>query len=298
MASSKAQYKVAILGQTGQVSTYLQRALHADKNIEVLVVGRDTLDLSAPERIATGLAALEFDLLINAAAFTAVDLAETEQAQAFAINRDAVQALATYCASENTPLIHYSTDYVFPGDAHEPYVETDQTGPTGVYGLSKLAGEQAVLASGARALILRTAWVYSNVGKNFYKTMLGLSASRKQLNVVNDQVGSPTYAGSIADATRQLALLLLTKQVRSDQFGVYHLTSQGQTHWAGFAEALFRANGIGDMQVQGIPSSEYPTPAKRPAYSVLSGAKLADQFGIALPNWLDALHECAQATVG
>ncbi len=296
MAANKAHYKIAILGETGQVSTYLQRAFKADKNIEVLVVGRGLLDLSTTTEIATHLDTLEFDLLINPAAFTAVDAAETEQAQAYAINSDAVAELARYCASKKKPLIHYSTDYVFPGDAHKPYLETDKTGPTGVYGLSKLAGEQAILASGAQALILRTAWVYSNVGKNFYRTMLGLAASRKELNVVNDQVGSPTYAGSIANATRQLALLLLNKQVRDDQLGVYHLTCQGQTHWAGFAEALFRVNGIGDMRVNGIPSSEYPTPAKRPAYSVLSGAKLADQFGIALPNWLDALHECARET--
>ena len=291
------KYSVALIGQHGQVSTYLQRAFKAHKDISLLVLGREQLDLSRPSTVADSMEGVEFNLLINPAAFTAVDLAEEQQEDSFAINRDAAEQLALVCAARKTPMIHYSTDYVFPGDATQPYVETDATGPTGIYGQSKLEGENAILATSAQAIILRTAWVYSNVGKNFYKTMLGLSSSRNELNVVNDQVGSPTYAGSIADATLKLSLLLLEQGVRDDQLGVYHLTCQGQTHWADFAQALFKANGIGHMTVNGIPSSEYPTPAKRPEYSVLNCAKLADQFGIALPNWKDALHDCAREKV-
>ena len=291
------KYTVALIGQHGQVSTYLQRAFKHQKEISLLVLGREELDLSQPDTISESLKGVEFDLLINPAAFTAVDLAEEQHEESFAINRDAAEQLALVCVERNTPMIHYSTDYVFPGDAVEPYVETDATGPTGVYGKSKLEGENAILATGAKAIILRTAWVYSNVGKNFYKTMLGLSESRNELSVVNDQVGSPTYAGSIADATLKLSRALLEQGVRDDQFGVYHLTCQGHTHWADFAQSLFRANGIGHMTVNGIPSSEYPTPAKRPEYSVLNCAKLADQFGIALPNWKDALHDCAREKV-
>lgn len=291
------KYTVALIGQHGQVSTYLQRAFKHEKDIRLLVLGREQLDLSRPDTVCESLEAVEFDLLINPAAFTAVDLAEEQHEQSFAINRDAAAQLALVCAKRKTPMIHYSTDYVFPGDATEPYVETDATGPTGIYGKSKLEGENAIFATGAQAIILRTAWVYSNIGKNFYKTMLGLSASRNELNVVNDQVGSPTYAGSIADATLKLSLLLLEQGIRDDQFGVYHLTCLGQTHWADFAQALFKANAIGHMTVNGIPSSEYPTPAKRPEYSVLNCGKLVAQFGIALPNWKDALLDCAREEV-
>ena len=288
---------VVILGQSGQVSTYLQRKLSSNPNLQIKVLGRDQVDLSRPNDIAAGLSAANADIIINPAAFTAVDLAETQQDDCFVANRDAVRAIAEFCAETSTPLIHFSTDYVFSGDAESPYKETDPTGPTGVYGHSKLEGEQAVLASGAPAVILRTAWVYSNVGKNFYKTMLALSESRNELNVVNDQVGSPTFAGSIANATASICEQMLAQEFDERKYGIYHLTCQGQCSWAEFAQAIFRANGVSSMTVHGIPSSEYPTPAKRPSYSVLSGAKLADQFGVALPNWLDALHDCAQETV-
>jgi len=288
--------KVMIIGRNGQVSTYLQRALDG-RVIELLVVGRESIDLSKPSLIDVALSKLAPDLIINPAAYTAVDLAEEENTQAFTVNRDAVIEIAAYSKRTDTPLIHFSTDYVFAGNAQTPYLETDTTGPTGVYGQSKLEGERAIIESGAPAVILRTAWVYSNHGKNFYKTMLDLAESRDQLSVVADQIGAPTYAGSIAEATRKLVDFILEQGgVKSEQAGVYHFTCQGQTSWCDFAKALFIENEITKMKVNSITSSEYPTPAQRPAYSVLNGEKLDDTFGISLPHWGTALAQCAAET--
>lgn len=284
--------RVLVIGQNGQVSTYLQRVL--PRVAKLVVAGRDQLDLAKPELVGAALDQFEVDIVINPAAYTAVDLAEQESELAYAINRDSAGEIAKWCAAKGIPLIHYSTDYVFDGDSDKPYVETDTPAPTGVYGASKLAGEQAILDSGASALILRTSWVYSNHGKNFYKTMLGLAESRNELSVVADQIGSPTYAGSIAQATTEIVEQLLAgKELNS---GVYHFTCQGQTSWHGFAQGLFGANGITSMQVNPIPTSEYPTPAKRPAYSVLSTQKLQDEFGVSLPLWPQALEDCVQET--
>lgn len=287
--------KILLIGQNGQVTTYLQRALSADYTLEV--AGRESLDLSKTDAIESILASYAPDLIINPAAFTAVDLAETEQDLAFKINRDAPAAIAQYCKSNNTPLIHFSTDYVFSGDAEEAYRETDETAPSGVYGQSKLQGEQAILNSGAPAIILRTAWVYSNHGKNFYKTMLGLSDRRDELSVVADQVGAPTYAGSIADATKLLLEKILEQGgINDDQVGVYHFTCQGQTSWCEFAKAIFVENEITKMTVNGITTADYPTPAKRPAFSVLDLGKLKDTFDVSLPHWGTALAHCAAET--
>lgn len=287
--------KILIIGQNGQVSTYLQRVLA--KGYEVVIAGRDLLDLSLVETVYESLAAISADVIINPAAYTAVDAAEDESEIAHKVNRDAVAEIARYSADQNVPLIHYSTDYVFDGDGKQAYLESDEVGPTGVYGRSKLAGERAVLRSGAPAIILRTSWVYSNHGKNFYKTMLSLSESRNELSVVNDQTGSPTYAGSIASATKQLLDIILDQgKLNVDQTGVFHFTCQGQTTWAEFAKAIFVENEVSNMLVNGIPSIEYPTPAKRPAFSVLDNTKLRDVFGISLPHWGTALSQCAAET--
>lgn len=286
---------ILLIGQNGQVSTYLQRVLSEAYNL--IVVGSDALDLSDVEAIGSRLESIAPDVIINPAAYTAVDLAETESSKAFAINRDAPAVIAAYCKKTDTPLIHFSTDYVFAGNAEQAYVETDATAPTGVYGQSKLEGENAILSSGAPAIILRTAWVYSNHGKNFYKTMLKLSQTRTELAVVADQFGAPTYAGSIADATKKL-LDIIVKQggISSEQLGVYHFTCQGQTSWCEFAKAIFVENEMSSMTVNGIASSEYPTPAKRPAFSVLNVDKLANTFDINLPHWGTALAHCAAET--
>lgn len=287
---------ILIIGQNGQVSTYLQRVLSPEYTVKVAT--REDIDLSRVTDIYAALERIAPSIIVNPAAYTAVDAAEEDQESAFTINRDAVAELGRFSKATNTPLIHFSTDYVFAGDANEPYAEAALVGPTGVYGQSKLEGEQAILSSGAPAIILRTAWVYSNHGKNFYKTMLGLSEQRTELNVVNDQIGAPTYAGSIADATKQLVDIIDQQGgITTEQSGVYHFTCQGKTSWADFAKAIFVENEITSMTVSGISTSEYPTPAQRPAYSVLNNTKLMDVFGITLPHWGTALSQCVAETV-
>jgi dTDP-4-dehydrorhamnose reductase len=286
---------VLLIGQNGQVTTYLQRILGDD--FRLIVAGRDQLDLSKLDSIRSILESIKPDMIVNPAAYTAVDMAEQESELAYCINRDAVAEIAAYSAATNTPLIHFSTDYVFAGDANAPYIESDDPAPTGVYGASKLAGERAITRSGAPAIVLRTSWVYSNHGKNFYQTMLNLAQNRSELSVVADQFGAPTYAGSIADATR-LLLLAIDRQgdLKPSQKGVFHFSCGGQTTWCDFAKSLFVVNGLDHMVVNKIATSEYPTPAKRPAFSVLDCSKLKSEFGVELPQWQDALEHCAAET--
>lgn len=290
--------RILLIGGNGQVSTYVQRALNnaqrlSELKVELQVASRDQLDLMHLDSIAATLEEMAPDIIINPAAYTAVDLAESEQEAAFTINRDAVAEIAAYCARKGVILIHFSTDYVFAGDASSPYLESDATAPTGVYGQSKLAGENAIIASGAQAIILRTAWVYSNHGKNFYKTMLGLAQSRNELSVVADQIGAPTFAGSIADAVQKLVRIIVEQdRLAPEQTGIFHFTCQGQTSWAAFAKAIFVENEITSIKVNSISTQEYPTPAARPAYSVLNLDKLNKVFGISLPHWGTALAHC------
>lgn len=286
---------ILLIGKNGQVTTYLQAALTGD--YEVQVASREVLDLTQLNTIQPALGKLKPSLIINPAAYTAVDLAEQESDQAFTINRDAVAQIAQYSAKTETPLIHFSTDYVFSGDADKAYTEEDTPAPTGVYGQSKLEGEQAILDSGAPALILRTSWVYSNHGKNFYKTMLNLAKTRDELSVVADQYGAPTYAGSIAEVTKVLVETILNNGgIGEAQAGIYHFSCQGQTSWHDFAKALFIENGLTNIKVNPIPSSDYPTPAKRPAFSVLDGKKLRSVFDVSLPHWQTALAHCVSQT--
>ena len=285
--------KITVIGSNGQLGQYLLSSLNEleCENIKLEIVGlsRKELDLSKAQDIQTVLSKVQPDMVINASAYTAVDKAESEPELAHRINCLAPAEIAAYALSADIPFIHYSTDYVFSGDAKTPYLESDQTAPQGEYGASKLAGEQKVLDLGAQAYIFRTAWVYSQKGSNFYKTMLNLSESRDELNVVHDQIGSPTYASSIAQATTKI----VSKLFSGEQFssGVYHMTCQGQTNWAEFAKEIFKLNDIA-LKVHGIPGSEYPTPAKRPDYSVLNNQKLQDVFGVSLPDWQEALDEC------
>ena len=286
---------VLIIGQSGQVSTYLQKELTG--HYQLVVAGRDQIDLLKPEQIKSVLTDIKPTVIINPAAYTAVDLAETEIEQADLINHLAVAEIADYCATTQTPLIHFSTDYVFDGNASQAYTETDGANPNGVYGQTKFDGEQAILKSGAPAIILRTSWVYSNQGKNFYKTMLALSESRDELNVVADQIGSPTSAQSIAVATRELVDIVLQQGgIKSEQIGVFHFSCSGETSWCDFAKAIFEKHQIDSMTVLGITTEEYPTPAKRPAYSVLNNDKLKSVFGVSLPNWKTALDVCVAET--
>ncbi len=289
--------RILLIGRNGQVSTYIQSVLKDNADFELVVAGRETIDFNELGKLPDALASYGADIIVNPAAYTAVDLAEEQQELAYNVNQHAVAELAKFCAQSATPLIHFSTDYVFGGDSTAPYQESHQVGPTGVYGASKLAGEQAVLDSGAPAIILRTAWVYSNHGKNFYKTMMALSESHTELSVVADQIGAPTYAGSIAEATKSL-LTIIAEQggIEVEQIGVYHFTCQGQTSWCDFAKALFVENQVTNIKVNPITTQEYPTPAKRPAYSVLDGSKLQQTFNIVLPHWGTALAQCAAET--
>ena len=291
MTDLKTPLNILISGKTGQVAVELQKHLAGLGNL--IVLGRDVLDLSQPEQIRAQVRAHKPDLIIIAAAHTAVDQAESEPELAFAINATAPGVFAEEAAALGIPLIHYSTDYVFDGSKPAPYTEDDATNPLGVYGKSKLAGELAIAASGARHLILRTSWVYSTHGKNFLLTMQRLLQERSELRVVADQIGAPTWAGTIAQSTR--ALIERWQAGDAGAWGTYHLTASGETSWFGFTQAIaghLTAQGKACATLEPIPASAYPTPAARPQNSRLDCSKLAREWGVAQPDWEAALSAC------
>jgi len=283
--------RVLLLGGQGQLSLELQQRLQGQVDLQVL--GSAQLDLTQTGEICQQVLALRPQLILNAAAHTAVDQAESEPERAFAINATAPGLLAEAAAELGAPLIHYSTDYVFDGRKATPYNEDDAPNPLNVYGRSKLAGEQAITAVGAAHLILRTSWVYSRHGRNFLLTMQRLLQERDNLNVVNDQIGAPTWAGSIAQASCQL--IERWRNGQAGPWGTYHLTALGETSWFGFAEAIatqLQAQGKTVAALQAIPSSAYPTPAQRPLNSRLDCSRLQRDWAIQLPQWQAALQEC------
>ena len=283
--------KILITGQHGQVSQALQA--HLQGLGELMVLGSNQLDLAKPDQIREQIRAHRPDLIINAAAHTAVDQAESEPDAAFAINAIAPGILAQEAKALGIPLIHYSTDYVFDGSKPAPYTEADTPNPLSVYGQSKLAGEQAIAAAGGQYLILRTSWVYSNQGKNFLLTMHRLLQEKPQMRIVADQIGAPTWAGTIAGSTRALIERWLAGE--AGEWGIYHLTAQGETSWFGFAQAIgehLHADGKACAELEAIPSSAYPTPAKRPLNSRLDCSRLQQQWHVSQPHWQDALREC------
>ncbi|AFY18593.1 dTDP-4-dehydrorhamnose reductase [Pseudomonas sp. UW4] len=283
--------KVLINGRHGQVSHELQRRLGVLG--ELIVLGREQLDLAQPDQIRRQVQNLRPDLIINAAAHTAVDLAESEPQAAFAINAIAPGILAEEALALDIPLIHYSTDYVFDGLKAGPYNEDDTPNPLGVYGKSKLAGEQAIKDVQGKHLILRTSWVYSNHGRNFLLTMQRLLQEKPELRVVADQIGAPTWAGTLANST--LALIEHWQAREVANWGTYHLTAQGETSWFGFAQAIgeaLRQQGKPCAALLPIPSSDYPTPAARPLNSRLDCSRLQRDWGVSQPDWQTALREC------
>lgn len=286
-----APLRILISGQHGQVSQALQQSL---KDLgELVVLGRDQLDLSQPESIRQVVRRIKPDLIINAAAHTAVDQAQSEPDLAFAINAKSPGVFAEEAAALGIPFIHYSTDYVFDGSKDEAWNETDTPNPLGVYGSSKLAGEQAIKAAGGQYLILRTSWVYSLTGRNFLLTMQRLLQEREKLTIVADQIGAPTWAGTIAQSTR--ALIERWHDGKSGAWGVYHLTASGQTSWFGFAQAIGREltkAGKPCATLEPIPSSAYPTPATRPLNSRLDCSRLQREWGVSQPDWHNAMLEC------
>ena len=282
--------QILLIGKDGQLGRELQPLLSPLG--EVKSVGRDGLDLANPEAIANIFAEIEPDLIINAAAYTAVDKAETERDLAIAINGNAPGILAKQAEQLGATLIHVSTDYVFDGSQSHPYLETDPTQPLGVYGQSKLAGELAIDQTEANAAIVRTAWVYGVGGKgNFVKTMLRLGGEREELRVVCDQVGSPTWTGDLARAIVQLS-----DKIHPETAGIYHYTNSGVTSWYDFAVAIFEeAKQLGFplkiQRVVPISTAEYPTPARRPAYSVLNTKKISAILETYPPHWRQSLRK-------
>jgi len=283
--------RLAVTGATGQVATALQ-SLGPAAGLDVITLSRPDFDLERPQTLATSLAAARPDMLISAAAYTAVDQAESERERAHLINAVAPGVLAEAARSLDVPIVHLSTDYVFDGRKTGPYLETDSTGPQTVYGETKLAGEAAVAAAADVFAILRTAWIYGPIGKNFVRTMLRLAETRDEVSVVADQVGNPTSAQDIAAGAIKVAKALKRGEGAS---GVYHMTAQGQATWAEFAQAIFegaRNRGLAFAQVRQIATSDYPTPARRPANSRLDCGRIHSVFDVAFPDWRDGLGRC------
>lgn len=283
---------ILLFGANGQLGAKLKDLLSPRGTLHALT--ESDLDLRDLQKLHTLVLQAKPDLIVNAAAYTAVDAAENDADNAYLVNCEAPRVMAEAAAERNALLVHYSTDYVFDGMARAPYHEASQTQPLGVYGASKLAGEQAVAASGAAALILRTAWLYSNRGKNFLNTMLRLAAERDELRVVNDQFGCPTYADIVAEASLQILDGLFHKDaLRSDRCGLYHVSCGGETTWWNFARRIMELSVLSErVRVLPIGTADYPTAARRPAYSVLSNAKLERVFGIRLPDWEQGLKRC------
>ena len=288
---------VLIVGETGQLAVALAEALPA-RGLTAQRVGRSALDFDRPDSIAIAFRAAAPSLVVNAAAYTAVDAAEDDAAAAFRANRDGPAELAALCAAAGIPLIHVSTDYVFDGNKRAPYVETDPTAPQGVYGASKLAGEQAVLAACLRAIILRTSWVYSPSGKNFVRTMLAVGQRNPQMRVVADQLGCPTSAPDLAAAIAGIAACIAESGWQDRYAGIYHATGTGETTWHGLAIATFEAasrHGQVAPAVEGISTDQWPTKARRPPDSRLDCRKLEAVFGLRLPHWRDGVDRTVDA---
>ncbi len=290
--------RILLTGSTGQVGWELQRSLTTLG--EVICVGREAtspslrMDLSAPETIRSVIREVKPNLIVNPAAYTAVDKAELEPELAMVVNGIAPGVIAEEAKLLGAGVIHYSTDYVFNGTQATPYTENDETDPQNTYGKTKLAGEQAIQAVGIPHLILRTSWVYGLRGKNFLLTMLKLAREREELKVVDDQVGAPTWSRMIAELTAQIITQSNDSiDFFSDSSGIYNLTSTGQTSWYSFASSIFEHDPNRSKQklkqLIAIPSEQYPTPAKRPAYSSLDTQKITNQFGLTLLSWDKAL---------
>jgi len=280
--------RILLTGKGGQVGSAL--AVTLPLLGEVLALDRTQLDLASSDSIRAAMRHARPAVIVNAAAYTAVDQAEREQTRAFSVNRDGPAILAEEAARSGALLVHFSTDYVFDGEKATPYVETDTPNPLNAYGRSKLAGEQAIQASGCRHLIFRTSWVYAATGKNFMLTMLRLAREGKPLRVVDDQHGAPTSSLMLAVAIPETIRRALANPSLE---GLYHMTAGGQITWHGFAHAIFQATGTA-AQLTAIPGREYPSPARRPHNSVLDNGRLAATLRLRLPSWQDGLAEVLQ----
>lgn len=287
--------RILILGAAGQLGVELRRSFATAGR--VTAVGRGSGDLANPQQVRTLIHAVQPEIILNAAAYTAVDRAESEPEIAHAINADGPGMLAEEALKLNALLVHYSTDYVFDGSKSGPWTEMDATNPLSVYGASKLAGEQAIQRAGCRHLVFRTSWVYGPHGKNFLLTMLRLGRERDKLSIVDDQIGAPTTSIELARATHAIVMGIVAGRfgAAQDWTGTYHMTCAGTTSWFGFAQAIFTraAAAVGGKvpELTPIPSEAYPTPATRPRNSMLSNEKLHARFGVQLAPWESALDE-------
>ncbi len=298
MTSSSANaWKILLIGKNGQVGGELSTLLRPLG--ELILCGEDDLDLTQEGRIREKLRDVQPHVIVNAAAYTAVDKAEEEPDLALAVNGTAPAILAEEATKLGAALIHYSTDYVFDGKKQEPYTEEDPPNPQSVYGRTKLAGDEAIQSTGLPHFIFRTSWVYGLKGKNFLLTMQRLAKERDELKIVDDQIGSPTWSRTIAQTTANVLTQVLTQSSPGDlsrfeqASGLYNLVCGGQTSRFGFAQAILRASSSSQTtKLTPIPTSEYPTPAKRPLYSVLSTEKLRSSFGITPPTWDVTLKYC------
>ncbi len=290
--------RIIVTGRNGQLALSLAERARAHPGLELIALGRPALDLMEPATIAPALAAAAPDLVVNAAAYTAVDAAEDDPETAFAVNARGAGAVAAAAAALEVPVIQLSTDYVFDGRKPGPYIEDDATNPLGVYGASKLEGERAVAAANPRHLIVRTSWVYSPFGHNFVRTMLKLAATRDELAVVSDQWGSPTSALDLAEAILAAARAMIAGTATP---GVYHLSGTGETNWSGFARAIFttsRTLGGPAAAVRDITSADYPKKARRPANSRLECARFVGEFGWRMPDWRESTEVVVRRLVG
>jgi dTDP-4-dehydrorhamnose reductase len=287
--------RILLIGANGQVGWELRRTLATLGDVIPASLEGEygpTIDLLDPASLARLVRDTAPDAVVNAAAYTAVDKAETDRDIAQRINADAVGELGAMLVERGTPIIHYSTDFVFSGNLDRPYREDDAPGPLNVYGETKLAGEQALLSSGAPALIFRTSWVYGIRGANFLLTMLRLLKERDELRIVDDQIGSPTWSRMLASATALVLYRILRGELDLEKLGgLYHLTGSGQVSWYGFASAILENAGL-DANLIPIPSSEYPAPARRPLYSVLDNGLFQETFGLWMPDWRLSLKQC------
>ncbi|BDB54729.1 NAD(P)-dependent oxidoreductase [Flavobacterium ammoniigenes] len=280
--------KILVTGANGQLGSELKELSSHYSQFEWVFADRSVLDLSNLESISKVLETIQPQIIINCAAYTAVDKAEMETELADVLNHQAVGVLSQWSANHDCRLIHVSTDYVFDGNSNVALIEEAPTGPINVYGQTKLAGEQACLRENPNAIVVRTSWVYSRFGNNFVKTMSRLMQERDSLNVVNDQIGSPTYAADLAQAI----LTIITHP--HWQAGIYHFSNEGEISWYEFALAIQEIGGF-DCALSGIPSSDYPTPAQRPHYSLLDKSKITTTFGVVVPGYRESLERCMKA---
>lgn len=279
--------KILVTGANGQLGRELHRVLDAEMpSVEVVYTDVEELDVTDSAAVSRYMQGAEVTHVVNCAAYTAVDRAEEDKALCTALNVDAVKNIALAADSVGAKVIHISTDYVFDGHAFRPYSESDKVNPCSHYGATKRAGETALLALSPDSIIIRTAWLYSPHGRNFVKTMLELGRTQRQLKVVVDQVGTPTYAEDLARAIVQI--------LRSPQWvaGIYHYSNEGVCSWYDFARAIHRLGGVKECQVIAIPTEDYPTAAVRPPYSVLDKSRIRLTYGVDVPYWLDSLEKC------